>query len=56
LGRAVDLQFDGTTDGRPIKIVPIVQPAEHRLTSLDDLYNLAHTAGITIPDSTTPAS
>ncbi|GAA3464265.1 transposase [Saccharothrix longispora] len=33
-----------------------IHPAEHRLTSLDDLYNLAHTAGITIPDSTTPAS
>ncbi|XVS61830.1 ISAzo13 family transposase [Actinosynnema sp. CA-299493] len=33
-----------------------IHPAEHRLTSLDDLYNLAHTSGITIPDSTTPAS
>ncbi|WNV83888.1 ISAzo13 family transposase [Umezawaea sp. Da 62-37] len=33
-----------------------IQPAEQRLTSLDDLYDLAHTAGITIPDGTTPTS
>lgn len=33
-----------------------IQPADHRLTSLDDLYDLAHTAGITIPAQPTTAS
>jgi Rhodopirellula transposase DDE domain len=33
-----------------------IQPAESRLTCLDDLYDLARTAGITIPKHITPAS
>jgi hypothetical protein len=33
-----------------------INPAEHRISHLDDLYDLARTAGITIPESLTPAS
>ena len=33
-----------------------IHPTEHRLPHLDDLYDLARTAGITIPTTTKPAS
>jgi hypothetical protein len=33
-----------------------IRSAEPHLSRVDDLYDLARTAGITIPGSTTPAS